>query len=324
MDPKTVVRRKYLTEPGETLLLTTNPATYVQRLDRFADDSGLPDERILAMPLLATPLPVASVGEDGKVAKWEGVNPLFLWHPLMWLPYSVALRLKLRTISPEDGGTDADHEIESDVIWGIRVALELTRSGLYDPATGTWLDVLAYHGIDINNEFDQDRVAAWLNGEPDSVLDSIDLTDLLGSSDADPEWALQSAIALSDVLEQAEWSLMANGIAQIMRGIDAQNTAELPAEQLNDARRELIDTWGKVAQSALHAVPADPDDGLDVVDLIGLITADIEQAETDPQASLGMLLDMLDNVAEDYKPNLEALAEVGVADVPVPAGAIAP
>ncbi|MGO1409804.1 hypothetical protein [Microbacterium sp.] len=83
MTAPAVVRRPFLTEPGEHLLVNYDPLAFVRRFEAFVEASGVPAERVLASPLLSIPLPVPSKGAAGGVARWAGANPSFLWHPLM-------------------------------------------------------------------------------------------------------------------------------------------------------------------------------------------------------------------------------------------------
>lgn len=293
-----VRRRTFQNEPEEKLLLTSDPLAFVTRFDEFIDTSGLPPERVLATPLIATPLPVATVGEDSKLARWEGANASFMWHPLMWLPPHLALRYRYRIIDDTDGGTDEDTETEPDDIWAIRVALELVYSGLYNPDDGTWLDVLAFHGLDTGNPVDLARVEAWLEGASDEILDSIDLTSIVVNDD-NPEWALRSAKDLSDTLIPAQWALTAATIIDTV-----ENVREHAGD---DGDAGMLNVFTQVAAQSLRAVPADPETGIDSIDMIGVLREEFHEPDSDPAALLDAFVDLLRAVVSDYRPYLEAV-----------------
>lgn len=301
----TIKRKPFLTGPGSHLLLTSDPIAFIRQSEEFFQASGLAPERVLASPLLVTPLPVARKNASGGVERWgSDVDPGFLWHPLMWLPPHLALRYRYRVIDDEHGGTAEDSEVESDAVWSIRVALELVHSGLYNPDDGTWLDVLAYHGLEADNPVDQARVEQWLAGGDDPVLDAIDLTPMV-RNDADPEWALRAAAQLVEVLVPAQWSLSASGII-------AATTAQ--AEDANgdtDRLRALLRVMGPVSAHALHDVPADPETGIDYIDLIGILTEDAEAADADLPYLLATFLEAVSEIEADYMTSVETVGETG-------------
>lgn len=299
-----IKRRSFLNAPGEQLLLTSDPVEYIRRFDAFIDASGLPAERVLATPLSAVPIPVTSKGEDGKPQRWACADPSFMWHPLMWLPPHLALRYRYRVVDEAHGGTDDDFEIESDSVWAIRVALELVHSGLYNPEDGTWLDVLAYHGLDVENPVDQARVELWLQGSDDETLDQIDLTSIVAVPD-DQEWALRAASDLAEVLVPAEWSMIAAGI------VEAVESQLVAVGETDENRRALLNVMGQVAAQALHDVPADPESGVDYIDLVGVLTEDAALPDADTAYLLDTFLEAVSEIAADYLPSLQAISEGG-------------
>lgn len=204
----TYARRPSLLEAGEPLLLCRSTISTAVRFSAFSKETGLGPEAILSSTLCAMPLPIYSdfgVDTQGQPRKrWAGTKAEVMWHPLMWLPPRLAGRYTLS--DPDTGET----ELEDDDTWAIRVAFEMTASGLYDPDTGTWIDILATVGINIDDELDLARVQDWLDGYPDEVLDDIDLTDYL---DVTPSsWALDAALAMRDDLEAASWALIADDL----------------------------------------------------------------------------------------------------------------
>ncbi|GAB6858080.1 hypothetical protein [Microbacterium xylanilyticum] len=291
-------RRSFLTAPGEHLLVNSDPLSFVRRFDEFIEASGIPAERTLASPLLTVPLPVAERAEDGHPRRWSGAKASFMWHPLMWLPRTVALRAPFQV-------ADEAPDVESDSAWSVRVAQELVAGGLYDPVTGTWLDVLAHYGLNVDDPAVQERVGLWLHGAGDEILDSIDLSEFVTG----PEHAaqmLQSSHDLADVLVPAQWAMTSTGIIETIEMLLADT------DVTEDDRRHLLDVMAQVAAVALHDVPEDPETGLDVVDMIGLIA---EEAEADRPSGhpvnsaqlLDALCNLLADVAADYALDVQVL-----------------
>lgn len=206
-----VVRRQSLLSPDESLLLCTSVVEASSRFDQFVLESGIAEKHVLLSNLCAIPLPQyeASWFNDrapGQPRRWQGTRAEFMWHPLMWLPARLAGRY---SITQDDGYT----RTESDGEWAIRVALEMTASGLYDVASGGWVDILATVGLDITDELDLARVQDWLAGEPDEILDAIDLSEYLN---IDPSsWALDAALALHDDLVGAAYAGIANELLDV-------------------------------------------------------------------------------------------------------------
>ena len=203
-----VTRRAMLTEAGEVLLVSTSAMSVMVRDGDFSEQTGIAADAIMSNPLCAIPLPIYSRIPEGQ-RRWSGVRPEAMWHPLMWLPDRLAFRYD---ISVE--GDDSAPFLESDDLWAIRMALELSTSGLYDAESGEWVDILATINLNVENPADLSRVQAWLDGAPDEDLDAIDLSNYLDLPDR--EWALSSAIALLPELQPASWALMANDLLAVL------------------------------------------------------------------------------------------------------------
>ena len=131
-----------------------------------------------------------------------------LWHPLFWLPRRLAGRYQIA----EDG------ELESDDAWAVRVALELTISGVYEAASGTWLDVTSGVGVDVGTPEGLRRAADWLAGRPDPGLDAVDLDGLITDTKA-PDWAASAAHEMLPGLHQASWALGADSLLDVLDGL---------------------------------------------------------------------------------------------------------
>ena len=195
-------RRAFILEPGESLLLAESSLDVALRYGMWERFTQLPSEVIVSNPITATPLiDYPAQGHPAQV--WPQVNPASLWHPLMWLPERLAGRYQLE---------DADGYVstEDDDTWAVRVCLELTLSGMYNVDDGTWVDVLALYGLDIDDPATLDRIRWWQSGESDPILDAIDLSAEIDVDDR--QWALETAVALMGDLRPASWALFANDL----------------------------------------------------------------------------------------------------------------
>ncbi len=285
----TITRRSYLLEPGEELLLSRSAITVAERFDRFCTDSGLDPDQVFSDPLCATPLPIARKNPDGTIPRWRGVNPAFLWHPVMWLPRDIALRYQVR----EDPSSDELH-LETDHEWAIRVSLELQAAGLYDSETGGWLDVLALHGLDPANPVDYARIEAWLGGGADETLDAIDLRDFTASPD-DPDWAFRATRELAEALIPAQWSLIAGDL------LDVLSESAATGGSLEVRQRTLAAISG-LAWDVLEDVP-------DSGELLASICEELEEVGTDVEDAGRRLRGVLASVRDDYRPAVTAFNE---------------
>lgn len=287
--------------PGEQLVLFhhIDPVAFFERIRWFREATGLADEQVVASLLCGVPLPVAERDDLGLISRWPSASADVLWLPVFWLPEALALRY---TVQTEDG-----ERIESDDEWAIRVAIELTGSGLYDPETGTWLDVLAAHGIDKDAPDTALRVAAWLDGEEDEVLDNIDLSSYFTLIDGQSmhEAALQFA------LEAAPLGLAAQFDAMAMR-LASRLDATVYQEQNLAARIERVDeiasmTLMLLVEAELEAdvaqvvdVAGDARDSIDDL-LEGEVELSPEDAWVEVEAVADDLMSVLRNVHAEYK-----------------------
>lgn len=216
MEPR---RRTYLPDAGQPLLLSCGAADQALRFQQFADDTALPEEQITATTMAAVPLPVKrrSAGPRGWAPE---LNPAMMWHPLFWLPERIALRYR-----HEDGNFESDGE------WSARVALEATLTGLYDPAEGSWVDVLSLVELDVDDPDVQDRLSAWLAGADDESLDGIDLSGITELAE-DPHWALEEIAELYPMLLPASWADFASGVLDLLAA-DEHSPADRVATAAN-------------------------------------------------------------------------------------------
>lgn len=213
-------RRTLLLEADESLLLPQSAAEVPLRCALWRRVVTLEPDEVWCHPAVNVPLVVSSYsGPAGR--GFEGrVNPTALWHPVLWLPPNLVGRYRF---SSPDGVV-----VEDDLTWGVRVALELTRSGLYDVDSGTWTDVLARVGIDTFDPVHVARIRAWQHGAADPVLDQIDLSGDL-AVEGEPHWAALSAWSVAPHIQRATWALLADDLLSMLNDEDEPTT---PAERI--------------------------------------------------------------------------------------------
>lgn len=161
-------QRGWTTQPGELLIEPCDIFNQATILDDAMQRSGLDALDFVSSKVVTVAIPELTQHRVADKRCWPDVNPEALANPLFWLPVSAVARYI----------TD-DGQVEPDDMWAARIALLLESSGLYDTATGTWVDILAAVGVDIDTEAGKQRVIAWQAGADDSALDSIDLTETL-------------------------------------------------------------------------------------------------------------------------------------------------
>ena len=280
-------RRQYLTSPGESLLLPMQAMAIADRLSRWTRYSNLPRETVVSSPLVAVPLAKREPG-----TRWPAMaEPASFWHPNLWLPDRLA--------TPADG--------ERTDVWAVRIALELTVSGLYDVETGTWLDVLSTVGLDSEDPIVQARISDWLDGEPDADLDRIDLAAGLDDAD-DVDWSKPHAEELLSLLVPASWAVLSNDL--IGMADDSIADEEISNESLRtDAQTILF-----LAQGAIGDGPSSAEGEESPSALWERILADLENWPNRPLADLiagpfDALVESLYGIRNDYWVFVEALWE---------------
>lgn len=248
-------RRPYLLEPGEPLLLLRpDPDTdsepglaalvkQAERLEQWLTATGMDDADVYSSPLVSTPLPIYAGRIPRAAKRWPGLSPALMWHPLMWLPERLAEPYLL--VEAGENGRDTER-LESPDEWAVRVALEMTASGMYDPATGGWVDVLALYDIDATSAGHSDRIVDWFAGAPDEQLDGVDLEVFLASPE-DPDWSVRLAASLFDDLVASSWAIVADDLLSVALGLQgagmdagelrsrAAGLIELATDQIGDA-----------------------------------------------------------------------------------------
>ena len=237
------VRRRMLTDRGESLLLSPDPILAAKRYMRFRATTNLPYERLSVSPLCTVPLPVYRGLDEAGVRQFSDVEPSQMWHPLFWLPDFLSHPGPLELM---DGVTASDVED----IHAVSVAVAMTLSGLYSVEHGGWLDVLSTVGIDIETQEGLDRVAAWQDGARDEAIDSIDLSAYL-SLEYDPEFFVAAAVSSLPMMRRVNWLRQSTFLAAYMRA--------MLGESLGDASYEdtlaCLSTIASVSAIQLRHVP---------------------------------------------------------------------
>lgn len=315
------MRRPFLLDPGETIFFTASAPLVMTRRRDFMESTGLTEDEVYVNPILALPLPVYPQNWTEGHRRWSGVKPEAMWNPLLWLPRNLRAHI-----------TGDDYEEPYDV-WAMRVALQLTDAGLYDPASGLWGDILHHYGLDVDNPMDLDRIQDWLDGNADPILDVID--DDLDTLFPDDETldALRTTIEISGDLQATEWSLIAQDIdvfartarEELDRGASPEKTTQraatacwLAAEMLDeslepdDENAAYPGGWRALSNDAddLAASPGIPREEID--GLLGAILALTTPTIALYQPVARNLLDELERVGTDSS---MAAAAVGA---PVP------
>lgn len=165
------IRHRHLgTEPGEGLIITVDALSYSRTAGRFLEETGLSAEDVATAVTTVMPIPLFADRSQVRHSTPEAWT-----NPIMWMPADWRNDL---------GGWTSNQA-------ALRIMWEVIAAGLYDQDHG-WVDVLYLHGIDIDEESDKARVARWITGGADEVLDAIDITDVLVRAD-NPEWAAEMA-----------------------------------------------------------------------------------------------------------------------------------
>ncbi|WIB65638.1 hypothetical protein [Curtobacterium sp. MCBD17_040] len=238
-------RRPYLSAPGDSLILPPSSFALNTMYESFVADARIEPDRLAYVPLVGSPLPIQDYARGPQ--GWDPeMNPAVFWHPLLWLPESIAAP---RIFDTED--TDDGPEVESVEFWSLRVAWEAVWSGMYDAEDGTWIDVLDLYGLNIDDPSVQSRVQAWLGGAADPVLDTIDLTDYVSPTQ---DVTITTVADQLDTFRPAGWGVHAN---ELFHGV----TEVAGSAQDADTFRWAVGQFAYVALLALGDVPPNEEGG---------------------------------------------------------------
>ncbi|MEK6310993.1 MAG: hypothetical protein V4737_09550 [Curtobacterium sp.] len=302
-------RRTYLTYAGlagdpdgvgeESLLVTAHVSDLLTRTEQYLLDTGLPAERVLGTPLLSIPVPLYLAGEPHAV--FGSADPNAYWHPLAWLPASISTPMTWFDQQTQEAIEESEEE------WAMRVALQVTAAGLYDPRAG-WIDVLALHGLDTTVPADLERIRSWIGGAHDSILDSIDLAPHIDGTDVlyGAGWARQRVVDTIDAYRSAAWSVIARTLLDDLAAIDHRDQ--------HRAQQEVFAT-AAVAHWYLAEVPTSDAGAPDYEERFVAVCA-----ETDPETGRSLDADQSATSAAELAAILREIhgdyadAETGLAD----------
>lgn len=270
-------RRPFLLGPGQPLVAAGDPIQSILDYQSSITAIGIPAEHMVASRMAAIAVPENSGRPpDRSGRRYPGTRPEAMWFPLLWLPQRLATRSRFQIVDGEVFAIDrsltgpnilskpaAGFEVytETQDLWVVRVALEMEESGVYDTETGTWFDVLAHVGIDIDNHVDVDRVRRWLSGDVDNDLDLLDTgleMDRIITDPDDPTWALSSALAIHQTMLDRVWALGADALL----GMTDDLTVSIMAGEVSDAKqaKHILSMVCTMASSWMQWYQARPSD----------------------------------------------------------------
>lgn len=297
-------RRPLVTAPGESLLLLAEPWSRADRFQQMVDATGLDPDLLFDSDLLSMPLPLYFGVPDGR-RRWQGVRPDVLWCPLFWLPERLAKRAAVTY-------PDGSRVLETGDQWALRVALEMSAAGMYDPDSGEWFDVLAAWGLDITDDVDWARVSEWLDGAADPVLDEVSL-DAFFATDDDGVFHAMSRL-LEPTLRGAMWSHTAGALTGLVGFLADPASGDVAYRSALFAT--VCDLGGAVL--AEPSGGGDPDVGRSVWESCRRVAdgGDLVSAAAEADGLLKRVADEFEPLLVDY---LAFLAEASGADSPDPA-----
>lgn len=285
---ETIRPRTWQQRPGERLILVSDVDEWMRRVTEFAEMLGEAQrEFVYDIPLLSTP--VYERHPEGPA----GVPISVAWHPVFWLPTKLAAPL----------------DDESDEEWGYRVCKAFIEHGVYVPNDGTWMDIPAWLGLNIDHPTDRARIQTWLAGNPDRLLDQIDWGTVNGLYPSTPETDHLTHIdAITGVptYQEAQWVLSTQSLFQTV-------TDELEGMDDADAEAKAIEVFDKIAPTVLMTLAAAPEaiEGWGTVfDSVAQISAALREPDADTIELLGDLVSQIVTIHDAYLPSLEkVLAE---------------
>lgn len=244
-----IKRRRMLTEPGDALVMSSSSLESMDRFTQWQELTGMAPSGFTADTMCSVPIPIYAPILPGE-RRFENVLPQALWHPLFWLPTRVAGEYRIKT------GPDGELEGESVALRSARIALEMTASGLYDPETGAWIDIMSTVGIDVDSPTDIERITQWQSGGVDDTLDAIDLDQYLQVAER-PNWAMESAMAMLPTMERALWAVLADSLIELIDSAVFPDKGEVNLPDL----REATSVAAFLASVHLEDVPVDSPEG---------------------------------------------------------------
>ena len=270
-----IKRRAWLLSPGEPLILGSSPLEAAVRFGEVVESLRVSGDEVTVSQICALPVPAQS--QSPRLLA-RTCDPGIAWNPMVWLPN--------RLIVPDGEPLQRD-------IHALRVCLELTASGLYDPVSGTWVDVLDLVGIDVDDEAGLERVVRWQAGGADPALDAVSMSEAMTDVDY-PDWSLESAYAMAPSLTACSVALGMDSLLSmadtVLSGFDATDRPAL-VESLATIR-DLAKVW---------SVPDERHPDWDAIAQLAGRHADNQ----DIRSSLAAIVDAIAEVRERYWPALE-------------------
>lgn len=289
------LRRHYLTEPGQALLLADDPIGRLYSFTQFAEDTGLHPENITMDSVCAVPLPM--ITEDMNPARpYAHINPQMLWHPVFWLPE----RLMERQAYEDDNGATF---IEDTRLWSLRVGLEMLSGLIYDPQGG-WLDMMELIGLDVRNPADLQRIRNWQRGAEDASLDSINLDELM-KDEEDPTWALETARGVIDDMDGAQWSVQAAALTEYLSaGVHSNDPSDL-LQRLYECSTILDTDFSEVVTEMFENL-----DSKQLAEDMELLFTSDEQVPFEALKSYAVpLIGIFQDIASEFADSLESVRQ---------------
>lgn len=272
-------RVEYLTAPGEGVVLTDDLETFIERVELFLEDSGLPLEDVVVNPVVSIPMPLTAQ-HNGQRKRLTFRSEL-AWFPMFWLPLSVGLRFSVQ--EQENGPL----RIESDAEWAVRVISQMADAGLFDPETGSWTDALHTVGLDRDDPEVHARVLRWQNGAADPDLDRIDLSDRFHGTDAE---VAAYTIPRAHDFQHAQWAITAKQIiSQAERLEQIGELSEFTSE---------VEKWAQIAALGFSGSPTD-EQFQRISDRLAV--------QSDPDEELDLLMKLAQQLMHENLNSLEAL-----------------
>ncbi len=284
---ETIRPRTWQQKPGDRLILVPDAEEWMRRVGEFEELLGEAQaEFIYTIPFLAAALyerhPEGPAGIPLQVA----------WHPLFWLPTKLASPLLE----------------ESDAEWGYRVCRAFLEHGVYVPEDGTWMDIPAWLGLNIDHPTDRARIQTWLAGNPDPLLDRIDWDTIGGLYPPTPETehlTYVDAITGVPTYEEAQFALTAHSLFQAV-------TEELEGLTDSDAEAKAIEVFDKLAPTVLRTLAAAPEaiEGWGTVfDSVEPISAALHEPGADKVELLGDLVSQIVTIHDTHVASLKKVLE---------------
>ncbi|MGP5523465.1 hypothetical protein ACTXM3_09225 [Glutamicibacter arilaitensis] len=287
------LRRHYLTEPGQALIVSDDPIGRMYAFSQFVDDTGLNAENVAMDTVCAVPLPMITEDMDQE-RPFAQVNPAMMWHPLFWLPR----RLMERQAYEDDEGNSF---IEDTRMWSLRVNLEMLSGLIYDAESG-WLDMMELIGLDVTNPADLRRIKAWQVGGEDEALDSINLDELM-RDDADPKWALETARGIIDDIDGAQWSVQASVLAEYLSAGVQSNDPEDVTQRLYEVSTLLDADFKEVVNEIFENL-----DSEQLADDMAALHASTEPIPFESLKSYAVpLIRILQDIAMEFADSVESV-----------------